>query len=158
MVLLIQRSPDPVPYRGAYFRISGVDAHPTRGSVVLPPQEAFGDDTEGLSLLLGLAIALGEAGTGTVPIRQHWLSADLRLEGKMGTEIAARQAEEANRLATRIRADWDRFLANGLARLRGEERGSAHFRFPGDGWAADRPGVLVTAWPPLPGESLPFLE
>jgi hypothetical protein len=158
MVLMIQRSPDPVPYRGAYFRISAADSSPTRGSVVLPPQEVFGDDTEGLSLLLGLAIVLGEPRMGTAPIRQHWLSADLRLEGKMGAEIAAPQAEAASEIATRIRVDWHRFLANALARLSGEERGSAHFRFPADGWDVDRPAILVTAWPPLAGQPLPPLE
>ena len=53
MRLLIQRSPDPVPYRGAYFRISADAEQPTRGSVVLAPAAEWGDDAPALALLLG---------------------------------------------------------------------------------------------------------
>lgn len=154
MRLLIQRSPEPVPYRGAYFRISATGEEPARGSIVLPPG---GDDPEGLALLLGLVVTLGDAPAGGTPIRQFWLGDDLRLEGKMGSEVASRHAEAAEWVAARIHSEWERFLGSAFARLRGEARGDAHFAFPGGAWDPERPGVRVTSWPPLPGAALPPL-
>jgi hypothetical protein len=158
MRLVLQRSPDPVPYRGAFFRIAPAGGEPARASVVLAPPEARGDDREALALLLGLVVALGEGRPGGAPISQHWLSDDLRLEGKLGSELAPRHDAEARRVAARIGAEWERFLANAFARLAGEARGDAHFRFPPQGWSADEPAVVVIAWPPLDGEALPPLE
>lgn len=158
MYLLLQRSPDPVPYRGAYFRIAPSDGRLARGSIILPRAAVRSEDAEGLALLIGLAIALGDPPGGGTPIRQHWLREDLRLEGKMGSEISPRHAAEAARVAARVGTDWERFLGSAFARLRGERRGDAHFRFPGGTWDAERPATFVAAWPPLPGEVLPTLE
>ncbi len=158
MLLLLQRSPDPVPYRGAYFRIAGSGGDPARGSVVLPPAEVRGEDAPALALLLGLVIVLGDPRAGGAPIRQHWLSDELRLEGKLGSEISPRHADEADRLARRIVEEWSRFLRAAFARLAGEPRGDAHFRFPAEGWSAERPATRIVAWPPLGDESLPPLE
>ena len=159
MRLLIQRSLDPVPYRGAYFRISADAEHPTRGSVVLAPPAEWGDDASALALLLGLALALGKpAGAGGAPIRQYWLSPDLQLEGKMGSEASPRIAAEVHRLGARVEKEWDRFLGNVFARLRGHTRGDQHLAYADAGWDADQPAVRVTAWPPLTGETLPPLQ
>ena len=159
MLLLLQRPVDAVPFRGAYFRIAPQAGQPARGSVVLADREKAGGDVTPLAMLLGLVITLGDPPAGGAPIRQHWLSEEMQLEGKMGTEISPRHAGEARRLAERIEAEWDRFLASALARLRGEERGDAHLRFfPQEGWDPEHPAARVVAWPPLPGESLPPLE
>lgn len=157
MRLLIQRSPEPVPYRGAYFRIAGSEGGPARGSLVLAPSSPRAADEEVLARLLGLALALGDPAGGP-PIRQFWLQEDLHFAGKRDSDLAPAHAARAERLARRVQEEWSRFLGSALARLRGEPRGDAHFRFPEDGWSAERPAVLVTAWPPLPGEALPELE
>lgn len=157
MRLLIQRSTEPVPYRGAYFRLAATEGESARGAVVLPPLLDGGDEAEALARLLGLALALGDP-PGGPPIRQYWLQADGSIRGKANSELGARQAAEAERLARRVRSEWDRFLANALARLRGEPRGDAHFRYPAEDWDVERPAVQVTAWPPLEGERLPTLE
>ena len=158
MRLVIQRSPDPVPYRGAYFRISPPEEAPARASVVLGPAGDADADREALALLLGLAIALGEGRPGGAPISQHWLTDALAFEGKMGSELAPRHDEEARRVAVRVGAEWERFLGSALARLAGEARGDAHFRFAPEGWSPDAPAAIVAAWPPLEGEVLPPLE
>jgi hypothetical protein len=158
MYLLFQRSPDPVPYRGAYFRISPEGGDPARGSIGLPPETPTESGEKELALLLGLVLALGDAPAGGAPIRQFWLNEELGFEGKMGSNLAPHHAREAHRLAERIRAEWPRFLGSAIARLRGESRGDSHFRYPDGAWDRDHPAVLVTAWPPLPGEPLPPLE
>ncbi len=159
MLLLLQRSAEAVAYRGAFFRISGGGAEPARASIVLPPDTPDADDAPSLALLLGLAIVLGEPAEGAgAPIRQHWLSTEMQLQGKMGSEISPRHAAEAQRLAERIASEWARFLSNALARLAGAESGDAHFRFPPEGRGPAGPAVRVVAWPPLQGESLPSLD
>ncbi|HEU0055376.1 MAG TPA: hypothetical protein VFQ39_19445 [Longimicrobium sp.] len=158
MRLVIQRSPDPVPYRGAYFRIAPEGGNPSRASVVLAPPGDRGDDANALAHLLALAVVLGDAPAGGAPISQHWLEEDGKIEGKLGSPLSPRHTERARTLAARIAGEWDRFLAAAFARLRGEARGDAHFRFPDGGWSAEQPSVLVTAWPPLEGETLPTLE
>lgn len=156
---MLQRSPDSMPYRGTFFRIGGEGGEPTRGSIVLAPAEGDGaGDREVLARMLGLAIALGEGAGGGAPIRQYWLSPEGRLHGKLDSEVAPHHAAEAERLGGRLLAEWGRFLDSGLARLRGEPRGDAHFRFPDGGWDPDAPAVRITRWPPLPGEALPTLE
>ena len=154
MRFTVQRAPEEAPYAAAYFRIRGTGAMPARGSVVLSP----GAGAAELARMLGLVVALGEGSGGSAPIRQLWLQADGRIEGKMGSDLAARHAAEAERLAGRIRGEWATFLDKALARLRGEEVGGAHFRFPEPDWDPERPAVLVRRWPPLDGESLPVLE
>jgi hypothetical protein len=158
MRLSLHRSPDPVPYRGAYFRIAPEGGRPARATVVLAPSGTRGDDAEALALLLGLALALGDVQHGGAPISQHWLADDGAFEGKLGSALSPRHAERAKSLAARISAEWRRFMAGAFARLRGEERGDAHFRWPDAGWDAESPTVLVTAWPPLEGEAFPALE
>ncbi len=157
MRLLIQRSPDPVPYLGAYFRIARSEGEPSRGSLLLAPSSSSVPDEEVLARLLGLAFVLGDP-TGGPPIRQFWLEEGLRFAGKMDSDLAPAHAKRAEALARRLGEAWDRFLDNALARLEGEPRGDAHFRFPGGDWSAERPAVLVTAWPPLGGVALPELE
>lgn len=157
MYLIVQQSPDPVPYRGAYFRLASRDGLPSRGSVVLAPPEPTGDDLEALARLLGLAVALGEPGAGGTAIRQHWLTPELRLQGKLDSEISPRHAAEAERISARIETEWARFLGNCFARLRGESRGDSHLEYPGGVWNADQPTVRITAWPPLGGVVLPEL-
>lgn len=158
MRLLLQRSPDPVPYRGAYFRIHEGEGAPARGGIVLPPASAHEDDDNALALLLGLAIALGDPPAGGSPIRQYWLDSEGRLTGRTGSELASGHVAAAERVAERLRTEWTRFLTNALARLRGEPRGDEHFRYPAGEWDRDRAAVLVTRWPPLSGERLPPLE
>lgn len=157
MRFLIQRSPEPVPYRGAYFRIAGAPGEPARVSVVLAPPAEGVDDSEVLTRLLGLTLALGDP-EGGPPIRQFWLEEDFRVAGRMDSELAPAHASRAEELAHLVRTEWDRFLGSALARLRGEPRGDAHFRFPDPGWSPERPAVEVTAWPPLPGVPLPELR
>lgn len=157
MRLLLQRSIEPVPYLGAFFRIAGTEADPARASLVLSPDPGEPGDEEVLARLLGLALALGDP-VGGPPIRQFWLEEDLRFAGRMESPLAPATAGRAEALARRVREEWRRFLGNALARLRGETRGDAHFRFPGGAWSPERPAVLVTAWPPLPGEALPELD
>lgn len=149
MKVVIQRSTEPVPYRGAFFRVAGEEA---RAGLTLAP--GAGGDT--LALLLALTLVFGNAGGPA--IRQYWVGEDGEVEGKMATELAPRHAGEVRRVAERVRAEWDRFIASALARLDGEERGSAHFAWPPGGWSADRPAVAVTRWPPLEGEVLPVVE
>jgi hypothetical protein len=158
MRLVIQRSPDPVPYRGAYFRITGAEGEPGRAGLVLAPAQEGEQDRDTLARLLGLALALGDAGEGGAPIRQIWLDEESAFQGKMGSGISPRHAAEAERLAQRVQREWGRFLDNALYRLRGEARGDAHFRFPDEGWSAEQPATRVIRWPPLPGEQLPELE
>lgn len=157
MRLLIQRASEPIPYRGAHFRIAPRAGEPARSAVVLPAAPGV-DDRDVLALLLGLVLSLGDPPGGGAPIRQYWLSATGALEGKLGTELPAGRVATAERLGGRIRDEWDRFLSNALLRLAGEERGSAHFVFPEGGWDAERATVRVLTWPPLPGEALPELE
>lgn len=157
MRLHIQRASEPLPYRGAYFRIAPEGGEPARSAIVLPAVRED-DDQGALALLLGLALSLGDPPGGGAPIRQYWLSATGALEGKLGTELPAARAASAERLAGRIQGEWRRFLSNALLRLAGEERGSAHFAFPEGGWDAERATVRVLTWPPLPGEALPELE
>lgn len=157
MRLHIQRASEPLPYLGAYFRIAPEGGKPARSAIVLPPARD-GDERDVLALLLGLAISLGDPPGGGAPIRQYWLSATGALEGKLGTELPTARAASAERLAGRIRDEWERFVSNALLRLGGEERGSAHFALPEGGWDAERATVRVLTWPPLPGEALPDLE
>lgn len=150
----VQRTREEAPYAAAYFRIQGQGAEPSRGSVVLSP----GAGPAELARMLGLVLALGEGSGGSAPIRQLWLQADGRIQGKMGSDLSARHADEAERLTERVRGEWAVFVDKALARLRGEEVGGAHFRFPEPSWDPEQPAVLVTRWPPLEGESLPVLE
>lgn len=157
MRLLIQRAFEPVPYRGAHFRISPGGGEPARSAIVLQPAPEH-DDRDVLALLFGLAVSLRDPPGGGAPIRQYWLSTDGVLEGKIGAELPPARAATAGRLAERILREWERFLSNALLRLAGEERGSAHFAFPEAGWDPERAAVRVLTWPPLPGEVLPELE
>lgn len=156
MRLTLQRLVEPVPYLGALVRVGGVAGEPGRcGALVAAGEE--GDEARVLALLLGLLLVLGEPPQG-MPLRQHWVQAGLRVVGRMDSELAPRQAAAARRMGARVEAEWPRFVRNGLARLRGEARGDAHFRFSEGGWTEERPRVLVTAWPPLQGVPLPVLR